>query len=217
MSLTKLVARLRAHELSPREAVEGYLERIDARRDLNAYITVRAEEALAEADDAPRPPLHGAPIAVKDVIDVAGTRMTAASAAAAIAGLARSNSGGTTPSRSPSTPPEMSLLVPAIASNRRAQSSALRAIGPMVSNVGATGKSPPLGTTPVLGRSPVTPQKAAGMRIDPPVSVPSVPCGFVDGLPTGLALVGRPHEEATVLRAGHAYQQATDWHERQPA
>ena len=69
----------------------------------------------------------------------------------------------------------MSLLVPAIASNRSAQSSALRAIGPMVSNVGATGKSPPLGTTPVLGRSPVTPQKAAGMRIDPPVSVPSVP------------------------------------------
>ena len=80
MSLTKLVARLRAHELSPREAVEGYLERIDARRDLNAYITVRAEEALAEADQTPRAPLYGAPIAVKDVLDIAGTRMTAASA-----------------------------------------------------------------------------------------------------------------------------------------
>jgi len=80
VSLTRVVARLRARALSPREAVEGYLERIDARRDLNAYITVRAEEALAEADEAPRAPLYGAPIAVKDVIDIAGTRMTAASA-----------------------------------------------------------------------------------------------------------------------------------------
>ena len=80
MSLTHVVARLRARELSPREAVEGYLERIDARRDLNAYITVRADEALAEADESPGPPLYGAPIAVKDVIDVAGTRMTAGSA-----------------------------------------------------------------------------------------------------------------------------------------
>ena len=44
----------------------------------------------------------------------------------------------------------------------------------------------------------------------------SVPCGFVDGLPAGLALVGRPGEESTVLRAAHAYQQATDWHERRP-
>jgi aspartyl-tRNA(Asn)/glutamyl-tRNA(Gln) amidotransferase subunit A len=80
MSLTGLVERLRARELSPREAVQGYLERIDARRDLNAYITVRAEEALAEADAPARAPLYGAPIAVKDVIEIAGTPMTAASA-----------------------------------------------------------------------------------------------------------------------------------------
>ena len=49
-SLAALAARLRAGELSPREAVESYLARIEARRDLNAYISVRAEEALAEAD-----------------------------------------------------------------------------------------------------------------------------------------------------------------------
>src|SRR5207248_9901645 len=41
---------------------------------------VGAEEPLAEADESPGPPLYGAPIAVKDVIDIAGTRMTAASA-----------------------------------------------------------------------------------------------------------------------------------------
>jgi aspartyl-tRNA(Asn)/glutamyl-tRNA(Gln) amidotransferase subunit A len=81
MSLTALVARLRARELSPREAVEGYVERIEGRRGLNAYITVRADEALAEAaETAASAPLYGAPVAVKDVIDVAGTRMTAASA-----------------------------------------------------------------------------------------------------------------------------------------
>lgn len=80
MSLAGLVARLRARELSPREAVEAYLERIEAQRELNAYISVRAEEALAEADAPASGPLYGAPIAVKDVIDVAGTVTSGASA-----------------------------------------------------------------------------------------------------------------------------------------
>ena len=45
----------------------------------------------------------------------------------------------------------------------------------------------------------------------------SVPCGFTpDGLPIGLQIVGRPFDETTVLRAGHAYEQATDWHRRRP-
>ncbi len=45
----------------------------------------------------------------------------------------------------------------------------------------------------------------------------SVPCGFTSsGLPVGLQLVGRWWEEGTVLRAAHAYQQATSWHRRLP-
>ncbi|HEY8492029.1 MAG TPA: amidase [Dehalococcoidia bacterium] len=45
----------------------------------------------------------------------------------------------------------------------------------------------------------------------------SVPCGFTAaGLPVGMMLVGRPFEEATVLRAAAAYQGATDWHRRRP-
>ena len=45
----------------------------------------------------------------------------------------------------------------------------------------------------------------------------SVPCGFTDaGLPLGLQLAGRALDEATVLRAGDAYQQVTDWHTHLP-
>jgi aspartyl-tRNA(Asn)/glutamyl-tRNA(Gln) amidotransferase subunit A len=45
----------------------------------------------------------------------------------------------------------------------------------------------------------------------------ALPCGFTaSGLPLSLQLAGRPFDEATVLRVGHAYQQATDWHLRRP-
>jgi aspartyl-tRNA(Asn)/glutamyl-tRNA(Gln) amidotransferase subunit A len=41
----------------------------------------------------------------------------------------------------------------------------------------------------------------------------SVPCGFSrNGLPIGMQLVGRPFDEATILKTAHAYEQATDWH-----
>jgi aspartyl-tRNA(Asn)/glutamyl-tRNA(Gln) amidotransferase subunit A len=43
-----------------------------------------------------------------------------------------------------------------------------------------------------------------------------LPCGFSNGLPMGLQLIGRPFDDAGVLRVGHAYQQATDWHTRHP-
>jgi aspartyl-tRNA(Asn)/glutamyl-tRNA(Gln) amidotransferase subunit A len=45
----------------------------------------------------------------------------------------------------------------------------------------------------------------------------TVPCGFSDdGLPIGLQLAGRPFDEDTVLRAAHAYEQSTQWHNRRP-
>ncbi|MBT1072274.1 Asp-tRNA(Asn)/Glu-tRNA(Gln) amidotransferase subunit GatA [Pelotalea chapellei] len=41
----------------------------------------------------------------------------------------------------------------------------------------------------------------------------SVPAGFsADGLPIGLQLIGKPFGEETILRAAHAFEQATDWH-----
>ena len=45
----------------------------------------------------------------------------------------------------------------------------------------------------------------------------SVPCGFSDGLPVGLQLIGPHLAEARLLNVAHAYQQTTDWHKRRPA
>ncbi|HIJ87629.1 MAG TPA: Asp-tRNA(Asn)/Glu-tRNA(Gln) amidotransferase subunit GatA [Desulfuromonadales bacterium] len=46
----------------------------------------------------------------------------------------------------------------------------------------------------------------------------SIPAGFsASGLPIGLQLIGRPFDEATVLRAGFAFEQATEWHTRKAA
>jgi len=54
------------------------------------------------------------------------------------------------------------------------------------------------------------------MRLLAGIPALSVPCGLVEGLPVGLQLFGRPFDEATLLRAGHAYQQATPHHRAQP-
>jgi aspartyl-tRNA(Asn)/glutamyl-tRNA(Gln) amidotransferase subunit A len=60
-------------------------------------------------------------------------------------------------------------------------------------------------------RSYTTPASLAG------VPALSLPCGFTaGGLPIGLQLIGRRFDEVTLLRAGRAYERATDWHTRRP-
>jgi len=44
----------------------------------------------------------------------------------------------------------------------------------------------------------------------------SVPCGFHENLPMGLQLIGKVLDESTLLRAAHAYEQATEWHKQRP-
>jgi len=44
----------------------------------------------------------------------------------------------------------------------------------------------------------------------------SVPAGFVDGLPFGLQIIGKPFDEETILQIAFAYEQATDWNQRKP-
>ena len=45
----------------------------------------------------------------------------------------------------------------------------------------------------------------------------SIPCGFVDGMPIGLQVIAPPNQEALVLRAARAFEQAWPWTERKPA
>ncbi|MGC2480413.1 MAG: amidase family protein, partial [Candidatus Sulfotelmatobacter sp.] len=87
-TIVELGPRLRRKEVSPVELTRACLDRIEKLNPvLNAFITVTAESALAEARAAEieiargewRGPLHGIPVALKDLIDTAGTRTTAAS------------------------------------------------------------------------------------------------------------------------------------------
>jgi aspartyl-tRNA(Asn)/glutamyl-tRNA(Gln) amidotransferase subunit A len=88
-SVSGAAALLRAGKISPVDLVHACLGRIEAHNPvLNAFITVTAESALQEASDAQaemrrgkwRGPLHGIPVAVKDMIDTRGVRTTGASA-----------------------------------------------------------------------------------------------------------------------------------------
>ena len=83
LSATELGGHIAAREISPLEAVEAYLARIgEVDTKLNAYITVRADQAKEEARQAGeeiargeyRGPLHGVPVGVKDQIYVKGVR-----------------------------------------------------------------------------------------------------------------------------------------------
>jgi aspartyl-tRNA(Asn)/glutamyl-tRNA(Gln) amidotransferase subunit A len=89
LTISEAGRRIAARELSPVELTRAYLERIERLNPrVNAYITVTAEQALAQAraleaelaGGKSRGPLHGVPLALKDNIDTAGVLTTAASA-----------------------------------------------------------------------------------------------------------------------------------------
>ena len=72
--------RRRRRRASAEEVVAEALERLAARPDLNAVITMCADEAIARARAGVEGPLAGVPLLVKDLIDTAGIRTTYASA-----------------------------------------------------------------------------------------------------------------------------------------
>jgi len=87
-SIEQIAAQIRSGAVSPVDLVRRCLDRIEARLELNAFITVMADSAVSAAQAAEheiasgryRGPLHGIPISVKDLIDVAGTPTTSGSA-----------------------------------------------------------------------------------------------------------------------------------------
>src|SRR6266851_8868810 len=88
MSIREVADLVRKKKVSPVELTTACLARIDrVNPALNAFITITAESALAQAREAEaevkrgkwRGPLHGVPIALKDLFDTAGVRTTAAS------------------------------------------------------------------------------------------------------------------------------------------
>jgi aspartyl-tRNA(Asn)/glutamyl-tRNA(Gln) amidotransferase subunit A len=87
-TISELASALETRTLTAEATTERCLARItELNPTLNAFITVLADQALAQARDADceiaagryRGPLHGVPISVKDLFDVAGTPTTAAS------------------------------------------------------------------------------------------------------------------------------------------
>jgi aspartyl-tRNA(Asn)/glutamyl-tRNA(Gln) amidotransferase subunit A len=85
----------------------------------------------------------------------------------------------------------------------------------------------------LIGPTTPTPAFDIGAKIDDPVTMylndiytiganlaglpaMSLPCGFIDGLPMGVQLVGPHFSEAKLLHAAHRFQQETDWHGRIP-
>jgi aspartyl-tRNA(Asn)/glutamyl-tRNA(Gln) amidotransferase subunit A len=88
LPLSEIAARVRGGEVSPVELAQATLARIERLEPtLNAYVTVTATEALAAARAAEREivggryrgPLHGIPVGIKDLCDMAGTPTTAGS------------------------------------------------------------------------------------------------------------------------------------------
>lgn len=88
MTARDMAAAIRTRALSPVEVVQAALDRMEAGRSLNAFITITAEQAMDDARAAEAkvfsgetlPALHGVPYTVKDLTATAGVRTTMGSA-----------------------------------------------------------------------------------------------------------------------------------------
>ncbi|MGV8873754.1 MAG: amidase [Rhodococcus sp. (in: high G+C Gram-positive bacteria)] len=77
LDATAIADGIRTGRFSAADVVEAHLDRIDAvDAPINSFVTVRREQALAEAHDPQPGPLSGVPVTVKDSFDTAGIRTT---------------------------------------------------------------------------------------------------------------------------------------------
>ena len=74
------------------------------------------------------------------------------------------------------------------------------------------------GTPPGAPAAPLPPGLGGIIQMGNLAGLPALvtPCGFADGLPVALQLVGPPYSENTLLAVGKEYQGRTDWHKRRP-
>ena len=82
--------------------------------------------------------------------------------------------------------------------------------------------APPIGRTQVAAGPLNVAPRAIANRTTVPANLTgmpaiSVPCGFADGLPVGLQIMGPAFAEPLLLRVAAAYEGATDWHTRRPS
>ena len=121
------------------------------------------------------------------------SRLTAkANAAATVSSSRSSGSPSATPKRRPASAIGSSgkISSPAITASAAAQSATLLPIGPTESSVVLSGNAPSVGTRCRLGLKPTRPHSDAGMRTEPPVSVPIA----MSHMPSA-TLIGAPAEE----------------------
>ena len=107
--------------------------------------------------------------------------------------------------------PSTAIVAPTI---KAATAAAARADAALI-EAAAKGEPPPavreLGPTSIIGRY-TGPFNRSGQP------ALSLPCGFTsEGLPISMMIVGKRFDDGMVLRIGHGYEKATDWHNRRPA
>jgi Asp-tRNA(Asn)/Glu-tRNA(Gln) amidotransferase A subunit family amidase len=195
-SLTDAAALLRAGKISAVELVRACLGRIEAHNPvLNAFITVTAESALQEACAADaemrrgewRGPLHGIPVAIKDMIDTAGVRTTAASA----------------------------VHLDRIPGADAAVISRLRRAGAILLGKLNMQEARRWTRLPTCARASMLRNTRPFNGFGIPTV--TVPCGWTDeDLPIGLQFAAGPWQERRVLALALVYESATAWHTRHP-
>ncbi|WP_449282186.1 amidase [Leucobacter sp.] len=197
---------LRAGEVSAREAAEHFLARIAERADLGAFIEVTAEQALAEADAADArfaaltaeeraglPPLHGLPIAHKDLVDVTGAPTTLGTAALPHT-VAERDHPGVAVLRAAGTISLGKTQVPELGLNAYSENLiAPPARNPLDPGRTAGGSSGGSAAAVAAGLLPVAPGSDGGGSI----RIPSLACGLI-GLKPGLGAVPTDLEHGPV-------------------
>jgi len=212
--------------LSPALLTEAYLQRIDALdADLQSYVTVLRDAALDAAHAAARDiaagrsrgTLHGIPIGLKDIYKTRGIRTTAGSRRYehyvpeedAESWVKLRNAGAILLGKHAD-------YVEALRRRRELAvefAHALEKVDVAVS-ANATRSAPRIdsvSTYSTFERASYTPPY--NLTGSPALLIP---IGFENGLPLAFQIAGKPFDEAGVMRVGHAFEQATEFHRQRP-